>query len=86
MWLDSPVSDELCSNEEFDRCAEVRKILSEDYPRAKEAILKLEVYLGKRSERAVYELRDTFDHIATALNAATPPSQPGEIWPSARPI
>ncbi len=74
MWIDSSVSSDLVSDSEFDRSLEVSKILTEDYPKAKAAILKLEVYTGKRSERAVYELRDTFDHIASALNPETTPA------------
>jgi hypothetical protein len=46
------------------------KILTEQYmPYAKEAILWLETYSGERSKRCVYELRDTLDHIAIAVQS-----------------
>ena len=74
MWIkDCP--DTVFSNEEFDRKSEVDLILTEFYPQAKEAILMLEIYSGKRSTRAIYELRDTLDHLSVALNINTKPSE-----------
>jgi len=75
MWAKVPGGDEeLFSNEEFDRLQSVRTVLTEYYPHAKEAILALEVLSRKRSERAVYELRDTLDHISIALRSETSPA------------
>ena len=44
---------------------ELGDILEHDYPPVKRAIYDLEVALRTRSRRAVYELRDALDHIAT---------------------
>jgi len=74
MWSEG-CPDEIFSNDEFDRKAEALRVLTEYYPHAKEAILMLEVFSGKRSTRAVYELRDTLDHISIALNSSTKPSE-----------
>lgn len=71
MWTDAGDDDPVFSNEEFDRLAAVSEVLTEYYPHAKRAILSLEVYSKKRSQRAVYELRDTLDHISIALSADT---------------
>lgn len=76
MWTNSADGEgELFSNEEFDRMAAAREVLTNHYPHAKVAILSLEVMAKKRSERAVYELRDTLDHISIALNSDTSPSE-----------
>jgi len=71
MWTDAGENDSLFSNDEFDRLAEAKEVLTKHYPYAKEAILSLEVYSKKRSQRAVYELRDTLDHISIALTETT---------------
>jgi hypothetical protein len=68
------IPDRIFSNVEFDRRAEVDHILTHHYPQAKEAILMLEIYSGKRSTRAVYELRDTLDHLSVALDLRTSPA------------
>ena len=75
MWTEKPGNDgELFTNDEFDRIGSAKTVLTEYYPYAKEAILALEVLSRKRSERAVYELRDTLDHIAIALRNETSPA------------
>jgi hypothetical protein len=76
MLWSKEIANALFPNDEFDRKAETIKILTEYYPHAKQAILMLEVYSKTRSKRAVYELRDTFDHISIALNdAEVPPAE-----------
>ncbi|PYJ80057.1 MAG: hypothetical protein DME22_24540 [Verrucomicrobia bacterium] len=75
MWIDAPPGGQIDDNSEFDRLAEVRAILTDDYPHAKRAIYTLEVFSRKRSRRAVYELRDTLDHLSIALNANTSPAE-----------
>jgi len=75
MWTDAGEDDPVFSNDEFDRLAAVAEVLTEYYPHAKQAILSLEVYSKKRSQRAVYELRDTLDHISIALAKTTSPAE-----------
>src|SRR6266436_5232631 len=75
MWTNSPNQEPIFSNEEFDRLAAAKEVLTEYYPHAKEAILSLEVYSRKRSQRAVYELRDTLDHLSIALASSTSPAE-----------
>ena len=75
MWTDAGKNDSVFSSEEFDRVAAVCEVLTEYYPHAKRAILSLEVYSKKRSQRAVYELRDTLDHISIAVAKDTPPAE-----------
>jgi len=75
MWSNEGQADAVFPNEEFDRQAEVVRVLSEYYPHAKEAILSLEVFSKKRSQRAVYELRDTLDHLSISVLDATSPSE-----------
>ena len=43
---------------------EALDILREDYPRAKESMCRLEVFMRTKSKKAVYELRDFLDHLA----------------------
>jgi len=74
MWSKN-CPDEIFSDEEFDRQAEALRVLTEYYPHAKRAIIMLEIYSKKRSTRAVYELRDTFDHVSIALSEETPPAE-----------
>jgi len=48
------------------------QILRKQYiPYVKKAIQELEVLTGKRSKRAIYELRDALDHIAIAVQQST---------------
>lgn len=75
MWTDAGENDGVFSNEEFDRVKAVVEVLTEYYPFAKEAILSLEVYSKKRSQRAVYELRDTLDHLSIAVAESTSPAE-----------
>ena len=43
---------------------EVVEILRTDYPSAKRAVFRLEVFRRTKSRKAVYELRDFLDHLA----------------------
>ncbi len=49
----------------------LQDVLQTEYPIAKDAIYKLEIFLRARSKRAVYELRDAFDHIAMIYSSDT---------------
>jgi hypothetical protein len=40
------------------------RLLREDYPLAKKAIIELEVFTNSRSKKAVYEIRDFTDHVS----------------------
>lgn len=76
MWTNSvDGGGELFPNEEFDRLEAAKEVLTNHYPHAKTAILSLEMMAKKRSERAVYELRDTLDHISIALSPETTPCE-----------
>lgn len=44
---------------------EAIRILREDYPKIKEGVYRLEVFMRSRSKKAVYELRDFLDHLAS---------------------
>lgn len=44
---------------------EAIKILQEDYPKIKEGMYRLEVFMRRKSRKAVYELRDFLDHLAS---------------------
>jgi hypothetical protein len=49
-----------------DECRkECIRILREEYPKIKDGVFRLEVFMQTKSKKAVYELRDCFDHIAT---------------------
>ena len=43
---------------------EVLEILQVDYPKVKEGVYRLEVFMQRKSRKAVYELRDFLDHLA----------------------
>jgi hypothetical protein len=43
---------------------EALEILRVDYPKVKEGMLRLEVFMQAKSRKAVYELRDFLDHLA----------------------
>ena len=75
MWIDTDDGGGIFSDDEFDRLKAAAEVLTEYYPHAKEAILSLEVYSKKRSQRAVYELRDTLDHLSIALLDSTTPAE-----------
>jgi len=45
------------------RC-EALRMLREDYPKVKDGVLRLEVFMRAKSKKAVYELRDFLDHLA----------------------
>jgi hypothetical protein len=72
---DNDDDDDLISNEEFDRSAAASKILTEDYPLAKNSIYTIEVFMRQKSRRAVYELRDMVDHVSIALANTTTPRE-----------
>lgn len=44
---------------------EALEILRVDYPKIKQGILRLEVFMETKSKKAVYELRDFLDHFAS---------------------
>jgi len=46
------------------RC-EALQILRVDYPRVKEGVYRLEVFMQTKSKKAVYELRDFLDHLSS---------------------
>lgn len=71
MWKDQPSRPELFSDQEFDRLSYMVSILTEDVPVAKRAILQLETRSKKRSERAIFEMRDALDHLSSGLQDGT---------------
>ena len=46
---------------------EAIRLLREEYPVAKKAVIMLEVFRRTRSKKAVYELRDFLDHLSAAF-------------------
>jgi len=54
------------------RSDKVARVIVETYPCVKDAVLRLEVFVGHRSRRSVYEMRDALDHIYECLNPAVP--------------
>ena len=44
---------------------EAIRILREDYPKIKRGLYQLEVFMRRKSKKAVYELRDYLDHLAS---------------------
>ena len=51
------------------------ELLVTDYIEVKRIVSSLEVYMKRRSRKAVYELRDFFDHVAIILAPDTPLSE-----------
>jgi hypothetical protein len=47
------------------------KLLTEDYTYVKNALLWLESYTGKKSNRSIHELRNALDHMAIAVQNET---------------
>ena len=46
----------------------VLRLIRDEYPLAKQAVIELEVFSGSRSKKAVYELRDFLDHLSEMLS------------------
>ena len=60
------------------RSDKVARVILKTYPCVKDAVLRLEVFVGHRSRRSVYELRDALDHIYECLNPAVPEDEAQE--------
>lgn len=72
----SKLEDPMGTTNENKVYEEIGKILKENYlPYAKVSIIKYEQEEGKLSDRAVYELRDAFDHLAIATSAGRTPEE-----------
>ncbi|MFZ0244293.1 hypothetical protein [Candidatus Binatus sp.] len=58
----------------------VLQLLRDDYPKAREAVIELEVYSRTRSKKAVYEMRDFLDHLHRMLMETDPEKVRGHIF------